>query len=379
PLVYTPLPTAPPPPASLPALHSPDYETAIAVFHPRYSTNASPSWPLAQPSRLLAHNGEINTLWGNRNAMAAREPALASPLWGERVEHLKPIIWAEGSDSTSLDNALELLVRSGRNPVHSLMMLLPEAHEGATEMESALRGFYEFHECLIEPWDGPAALAFSDGVLAGSALDRNGLRPCRYKITRHGLVVAGSEVGLVDLNPEDVVESGSLGPGELLVVDTRRKAILHNAEAKREVAQRRRYGRWAARGIRPLRPVARVETAPLERPELTRRQLAFGWSFEDLRYVVEPMGELGQDAVWSMGDDTPIPPLSRTAPSLYAYFRQRFAQVTNPPIDPLRETLVMSLRMHLGRRGSLLSDRPSGELVRIEHPILLEEETAALR
>ncbi|HEY6210122.1 MAG TPA: glutamate synthase large subunit [Gemmatimonadales bacterium] len=374
-LVYKALLTGTQLPAFFPDLQSPDYETAIAVFHQRYSTNTSPSWPLAQPFRLLAHNGEINTLWGNRNAMAAREPALASPLWGERVEALKPIIWAEGSDSASLDNALELLARSGRDPVHALMMLLPEAHEGATEMEAALRGFYEFHECLIEPWDGPAALAFSDGVLAGSALDRNGLRPCRYKITRDGLVIAGSEVGLVDLNLGDVVESGSLGPGELLVVDTRRKAILHNAEAKREVARRRPYGRWAARGIRP---------------ELVLRQLAFGWSFEDLRYVVEPMGDAGQDPVWSMGDDTPIPPLSRTAPSLYAYFRQRFAQVTNPPIDPLRETLVMSLRMHLGRRGSLLSDRPSvgwraaaggagGRLVRNEHPIVLEDEMAALR
>src|SRR6266568_4798201 len=206
--------------AFFPDLRSPDYETALAVFHQRYSTNTSPSWALAQPFRLLAHNGEINTLWGNRNAMRAREPALASPLWGARVDRLRPVIWAEGSDSTSLDNALELLVRSGRDPVHALMMLVPEAHEGAVEMEPALRGFYEFHECLVEPWDGPAALAFSDGVLVGSALDRNGLRPCRYKITRDGLVVAGSETGLVDLDPADVVESGRLGPGELLVVDT---------------------------------------------------------------------------------------------------------------------------------------------------------------
>src|SRR5437899_2437988 len=260
--------------AFFPDLRSPDYETALAVFHQRYSTNTSPSWALAQPFRLLAHNGEINTLWGNRNAMRAREPALASPLWGARVDRLRPVIWAEGSDSTSLDNALELLVRSGRDPVHALMMLVPEAHEGAVEMEPALRGFYEFHECLVEPWDGPAALA---------------------------------------------------------------------------------------------------------EPERVARQLAFGWSHEDLRYVLEPMGAGGQDAVWSMGDDTPIPPLARIPPSLYVYLRQRFAQVTNPPIDPLRETLVMSLRMHLGRRGSLLADRPDGpRLVRNEHPVLLEAELAAL-
>src|SRR3989440_153170 len=248
--------------AFFPDLESPDFQTALAVFHQRYSTNTTSSWPLAQPFRLLAHNGEINTLWGNRNAMRAREPALAAPVWGENVDRLKPVIWAEGSDSTSLDNALELLVRSGRDPVHALMMLVPEAHEGAVEMESALRGFYEFHDCLVEPWDGPAALAFSDGVMVGSALDRNGLRPCRYKVTRDGLVVAGSEVGLVDLDPASVVESGRLGPGELLVVDTRRKAILRNGGAKREVARRRPYARWAAKSIRPLRPTAVGACAP---------------------------------------------------------------------------------------------------------------------
>ncbi len=280
-LVYKALLTGPQLPAFFPDLKSPDYETAIAVFHQRYSTNTSPSWPLAQPFRLLAHNGEINTLWGNRNAMRAREPALASPLWGEAIDALKPVIWAEGSDSTSLDNAVELLVRSGRDPVHALMMLVPEAHAGASEMERALRGFYEFHECLVEPWDGPAALAFSDGVIAGSALDRNGLRPCRYKITRDGLVVAGSEVGLVDLAPGDVIETGSLGPGELLVVDTRRKAILHNAEAKREVARRRPYASWAARcilrgsgaaarALRARHAPARVRLE-LRRPALRRR------------------------------------------------------------------------------------------------------------
>lgn len=230
-------------PRFFPDLRSPAYDTALAVFHQRYSTNTRSSWSLAQPFRLLAHNGEINTLWGNRNAMRAREPVLASPVWGAQVSRLRPVVWSEGSDSASLDNALELLVRSGRDPVHALMMLVPEAHEGVSDMDPALRGFYEFHECLIEPWDGPAALAFSDGVLVGSALDRNGLRPCRYQITRDGLVVAGSEVGLVDLDPAAVVESGTLGPGELLVVDTRRRAILHHAEAKREVARRRPYAR----------------------------------------------------------------------------------------------------------------------------------------
>jgi glutamate synthase (NADPH/NADH) large chain/glutamate synthase (ferredoxin) len=361
-------------------LRSPAFETGIAVFHQRYSTNTLPSWPLAQPFRLLAHNGEINTLWGNRNAMAAREPALAAPAWEKDVEQLKPVIWAEGSDSASLDNALELLVRSGRDPVHALMMLLPEAWERVPGLHPALRSFYEYHAGLMEPWDGPAALAFTDGVVAGSALDRNGLRPCRYKVTRDNVVVAASEVGVVDLDPADVVESGRLGPGELLVVDTLRNVVLRSADAKLEVAQRYPYRRWTARVVRQL-PTAVPALGPvLPADELTARQHLFGYSHEDLRYIIAPMAAEGRDAIWSMGDDTPIAPLSRLPQSLYAYVRQRFAQVTNPAIDPLREELVMSLVMYLGRRGSLLAQRPGGRtLLRIEHPVLLAEEMAAVR
>jgi len=361
-------------------LRSPLFETGIAVFHQRYSTNTLPSWPLAQPFRLLAHNGEINTLWGNRNAMLAREPALAAPVWERDVELLKPVIWAEGSDSTSLDNAFELLVRSGRDPVHALMMLLPEAWERIPEMHPALRSFYEYHAGLMEPWDGPAALAFSDGVIAGSALDRNGLRPCRYKVTRDNVVVAASEVGVVDLEPADVVESGRLGPGELLVVDTLRNVVLRSADAKIEVAQRCPYRRWTTRVVRQLPAEVSALGPALPADELAARQHAFGYSHEDLRYVISPMAAAGQDAIWSMGDDTPIAPLSRLPQSAYAYLRQRFAQVTNPAIDPLREELVMSLVMYLGRRGSLLAQRPGGRtLLRIEHPVLLAEEMAALR
>ncbi len=361
-------------------LRSPLYETGIAVFHQRYSTNTLPSWPLAQPFQMLAHNGEINTLWGNRNAMLAREPALAAPVWEKDVEQLKPVIWADGSDSTSLDNAFELLVRSGRDPVHALMMLIPEAWERVPDMHPALRSFYEYHAGLMEPWDGPAALAFSDGVVAGSALDRNGLRPCRYKVTRDNVVVAGSEVGIVDLDPAAVVESGRLGPGELLIVDTLRNVVLRSADAKLEVAQRSPYRRWTARTIRHLP----TEVAPLgpvlPAEELTARQHAFGYSHEDLKFVISPMSAEGKDAIWSMGDDTPIAPLSRLPQSVYAYVRQRFAQVTNPAIDPLREELVMSLVMYLGRRGSLLAQRPGGKtLLRLEHPVLLAEDMAALR
>ncbi|HTC25250.1 MAG TPA: glutamate synthase large subunit [Gemmatimonadales bacterium] len=357
----------------------PEYEAAIAVFHQRYSTNTLPSWPLAQPFRLLAHNGEINTLWGNRNAMAMRQPMLESPLWGRLVERIRDVIWAEGSDSASLDNAMELFVRSGRDPVHTLMMMIPQAWEKYPDLHPSIKAFYEYHQCVHEPWDGPAAAAFSDGVLAGAIVDRNGLRPCRYKVRNDGLVAAGSEVGLVDFDPHDVVESGKVGPGEVLVVDTRRGEVVRNLDAKLEVAGRRPYARWVARYMARLEPDAsRVPAGPaLE--DLDRMQRAFGYGFEDLRYALEPMGAGGADAVWSMGDDTPIPPLAKQAPNVYAYFRQRFAQVTNPPIDSLRETMVMSLRVHLGRRGSPLLERPSyARMLRIEHPIMLPEEMAAL-
>ncbi|MBA3659271.1 MAG: glutamate synthase large subunit, partial [Gemmatimonadales bacterium] len=368
----------------LPAFYTdfryPEYESAIAIFHQRYSTNTLPSWPLAQPFRMAAHNGEINTLWGNRNGMTMRQPMFSSPVWGERIERLRDVIWAEGSDSASFDNAMELLVRSGRDPIHTAMMMIPQAWEKYPDLDPAVKAFYEFHQCVLEPWDGPAAIAFSDGVLAGAVVDRNGLRPCRYKVRQDGLVVAGSEVGLVDLDPREVIECGKVGPGEVLVVDTRRGEVIRNQDAKREVAGRRPYARWVARYMATLVPDPARTTPPATGEALTRLQRAFGYGFEDLRIVMESMAGTGTDAVWSMGDDTPIPPLSGVPQSVYSYFRQRFAQVTNPPIDPLRESMVMSLRMHLGRRGSPLLERPSyARMLRLEHPVLLAEEMAALR
>ena len=221
-IVYKALLTGTQLPAFFTDFRYPEYESAIAVFHQRYSTNTLPSWPLAQPFRLLAHNGEINTLWGNRNAMTMRQPMLASPIWGAKIERLREVIWQEGSDSASLDNTMELLVRSGRDVVHASMMTIPQAWEKYSDLDPGVKAFYEYHQCILEPWDGPTALAFTDGVLAGAAVDRNGLRPCRYKVRADGLVVAGSEVGLVDLDPREVVECGKVGPGEVLVVDTRR-------------------------------------------------------------------------------------------------------------------------------------------------------------
>ena len=379
-IVYKALLTGTQQPSFFTDIRYPEYESAVAVFHQRYSTNTLPSWPLAQPFRLLAHNGEINTLWGNRNAMTMRQPMLASPVWGARIERLREVIWRDGSDSASLDNGMELLTRSGRDLVHTSMMMVPQAWEKYADVDPAVKAFYEYHQCVLEPWDGPAAIAFTDGVLCGASVDRNGLRPSRYKVRRDGLVVSGSEVGLVDLDPREVVECGKVGPGEVLVVDTRRGEVIRNLDAKREVAGRRPWARWVARYMATLVPdPARVP--PVHTGEdLTRTQRSFGYGFEDLRLVLEPMGGAGGDPVWSMGDDTPIPPLSVLPQSLYAYFRQRFAQVTNPPIDSLREAMVMSLRMHLGRRGSPLLERASyARMLRLEHPVLLPEEMAALR
>ena len=363
-----------------PDLREPSFESAIAIFHERYATNTMPRWELAQPFRALAHNGEINTLWGNRNGMAMRGPLLEAPKFGARAERVRDPIRPRGSDSASLDNALELLVKAGRSPVHAAMMLVPQAWEKYPDVEPAVKAFYEYHQCVIEPWDGPAALAYSDGIQVAVSLDRNGLRPCRYKIRADGMVVAGSEVGIVDFDPRDVVESGKLGPGGVFVVDTAGRRIVRNLAAKREVATRRPYARWIAQHMSTL-PTS-DGTEPLVRSSDTLRPLqnAFGYTHEDLRMQLEPMAMNAAEVVWSMGDDAPLAVLSPTAPTLYAFFRQRFAQVTNPPMDSLRESMVMSLRMHLGRRGSPLVERPSyARMLRIEHPVLLPEEMAALR
>ncbi len=359
-----------------PDLEDPDYATGVAVFHQRYSTNTLPSWALAQPFHLLAHNGEINTLWGNRNAMRAREPELSSPVWGDRIRRLLPVLTDEGSDSTSLDEALELLVRSGRDPLHALTMLVPDAPQG--HLPEALRAFYDFHAGLIEPWDGPAAVAFTDGIVAGAHLDRSGLRPLRWKIADDGHVVAASEAGIVDLDHEHVVASGRLGPGETIAVDTATGEILLDKDVKARLASRRPWAEWASRHVRHAAPAPGPRETVSE-AELALRQAAHGWGVEDLRYVLAPSAA-GQEPVFSMGDDAPMPPLSKSPQPLYAFFRQRFAQVTNPPIDSLRETAVMSLRMDLGKGGSLLLEEPGdAHFLSLEHPVLLEDDVAAIR
>jgi glutamate synthase domain-containing protein 2/glutamate synthase domain-containing protein 1/glutamate synthase domain-containing protein 3 len=360
-------------PAFYPDLRDPDYESGLAVFHQRYSTNTFPTWQLAQPLRLLAHNGEINTLLGNRAWMRAREASLPA--------EVRPVIWPEGSDSTSLDEALQLLERGGRNVLHALSVLMPAAWESNSELSAEEQAFYRYHAPIVEPWDGPVGLAFSDGRYVGAALDRNGLRPCRYKVTAEGLVVACSEVGAIELDDYRIVEKGRLGPGQMLALDLERHTILHDAELKQELAALRPWGTWL--NARP--PVGDSSSSSgafreLTGPPLHVLQRAFGYTNEDLKIVLRPMGAEGQDAVWSMGDDTPVAPFARAPRSLYAFFRQRFAQVTNPPIDPLRESLVMSLRTWLGPRPNLLQvEGPHPPLIELESPILDEAQLSAIR
>ncbi|HKC84104.1 MAG TPA: glutamate synthase central domain-containing protein, partial [bacterium] len=340
-------------------LRDPTCESRLSVFHQRYSTNTMPDWRNAQPFRMLAHNGEINTITGNRAWMRAREAELEPELRG--------VIWPEGSDSASLDNALELLVNRGWEVSEALMSLVPNAWEGRGDLAASVRDFYRYQSIRFEPWDGPAALAFSDGVVVGAALDRNGLRPLRWQRTKDGLVAAASEAGVVTMAPELVVERGRLGPGQMLLVDTRDNSLLRDADAKERAASRHDYGLLADRILVPVERHHK-DLDPLE--DIAAHHRLHGWGAEDLKFVIEAMAETGAEPVYSMGDDIPIASLGRTPRRLYGYLRQRFAQVTNPAIDPLREKAVMSLRVLLGpRRGTL---EPEGgldrELRRQHHP-----------
>jgi glutamate synthase (ferredoxin) len=353
-------------------LADPDYDTAIAVFHQRYSTNTMPRWSLAQPFRFLAHNGEINTLQGNVNFMRAREPRMSSYVWGSEVRDLLPVIEPGGSDSAALDNAFELLTLSGRDVLHTLMMLVPEAFEQDSSTTPELAGFYRYHSALMEPWDGPAALALTDGRYAVAGLDRNGLRPQRYWLTRDGLLVVGSEAGLVSLPEEEIVEKGRLGPGRLLAVDTLEGKLLRNEEIKARYATRRPYREWVERyEVATERRDCPLDTQLMDSESLTRNQKLFGYSSEDYDRIFEPMAGRADMPVGSMGDDTPLAVLSEQPQQLYRYFKQRFAQVTNPPIDPLRERLVMSLSTVLGPRASLLEEEAeAARVMRFESPVI---------
>ncbi len=392
----------------------PDFETALAVFHQRYSTNTFPTWERAQPFRLLCHNGEINTLRGNINWMRAREADLvrsARPYFGDAVGYLPPVISERGSDSAMLDNALDLLVQSGRDIRHSLLMLVPRAWEHDPELPASVRAFYHYHACLQEPWDGPAALAFTDGVVVGSVLDRNGLRPARYLWTDDDLVIMSSEAGSVHVDEARITRKGRLGPGEMLTVDTASGEILTTNDVAGRLAADKPYERWLQENLVELEDlttpggVASSSSGPGARSAAARRrsasaaapngelaaagdgdsslvalQAAFGYNREELVVLFRPMWQTGVEAIGSMGDDTPAAALSNLPRPLFHYFYQRFAEVTNPPIDPLREAQVMSLNQRLGRRSSLLSRGPEvARMLELASPVLTDEHMQVIR
>jgi Glutamate synthase domain 2 len=368
-------------------LADPRYTSALAVFHQRYSTNTFPAWPLAQPMRLLAHNGEINTIQGNRNWMQARETALTSPRWGEQIDNLLPVVTAV-SDSGQLDNAFEFLTASGRDLLHSMQMLVPPAWENDPELSEEQRAWCDYHAGLIEPWDGPAALVFTDGHKIGAALDRNGLRPARYTLTAQGLLIVASETGVVSLDAADVVEKGRLGPGEMLAVDLDQHVFLHDREIKDALAGSQPYSQWLAEYRLQLdreegeeAPAsATIAAATAEGGALFARQQLFGYTHEDVEMILRPMLADNKEPNWSMGDDAPLAALSTRNRPFADFFRQRFAQVTNPPIDPLRERIVMSLDSYLGRHGSLLVESPEhARLLHLTSPLLTETQLAQLR
>ena len=366
-------------------LSSPDFQTALCIFHQRYSTNTFPTWPLGQPFRMLGHNGEINTVRGNRNWMHAREAELQADFWGEDIDLLKPIIQPGGSDSASLDNALEALVMSGRNILHAMTMLVPSAWRGNQRLSSEQAAFHEYHSYINEPWDGPAALVFSDGVTVGACLDRNGLRPARYKLTEDGIFSLGSEVGVVEFDDAKVIEKGRLGPGEMIAVDTASGKLLRDRDIKEQLAAQRPYRQWIEDNtLRLAKMVSRdaipEPTAELDILDITGRQIAFGYTSEELDVILKPMLRDGSEPFGSMGDDTALAVLSLQPRLLYTYFCQLFAQVTNPPIDPLREKLVMSLQTVMGWRRNLLGETPEhAQQLAAESPILMEHELAVLR
>src|SRR6266496_973252 len=364
-------------------LRHPDYATAFAVFHQRFSTNTLPSWAMTQPFRLLAHNGEINTIEGNRAWMRAREATLAAPRLGLFPGARGPVLTEGASDSASLDEALGLLTAAGRDILQGMSLLVPPAWEGDSEMPAEVRDFFDYQSCLMEPWDGPALAVFTDGKTVGAALDRNGLRPARYLVTVDGLVLLASEVGVLAVEEERVLRRGRLGPGDVLAVDLRAGRLMDRETVHRSLAGRRPYGRWLRAHrveldrVRAAAPPA--EDGGGEAPTLESLR-AFGYSREELQLVLGPMHRQGLEPHGSMGDDTPLAVLSKRPRLLYSYFKQRFAQVTNPPIDPLREPMVMSLGVHLGAQGNLLAEAPEAAAqVHLPGPFLRDRDLAALR
>jgi glutamate synthase (ferredoxin) len=364
-----------------PDLGNPLVESALAVVHQRFSTNTFPSWPLAHPFRYISHNGEINTLRGNINWMKARERQFKSDLYGDDVQDLLPILNEAGSDSAILDNALEMLTMCGRSLPHAVMMLIPEAWDGHLTMTDDKKAFYEYHSCLMEPWDGPASIVFTDGHKIGAVLDRNGLRPSRYYVLKDDTVVMASEVGVLDVDAAQIVTKGRLQPGKMFLIDTEEGRIIDDAELKHNIAAEKPYRQWLdAHMIRISDLPAAKELPEPDHETVLLRQQMFGYTHEDLKILMAPMARSGEEAIGSMGTDTPLAVLSDMAPSLFSYFKQLFAQVTNPPLDAIREELVTSMSTALGPERNLLKAEPeSCRMIKILSPVMDNNDLARLR
>jgi len=364
-----------------PDLADPTVESALALVHSRFSTNTFPSWHRSHPYRFIAHNGEINTLRGNINWMHARESLFSSDLFGDDVKKLLPIIDTSGSDSAMFDNCFELLVLTGRPLAHAVMMMIPEPWSNHETMSPQRKAFYEYHSCLMEPWDGPASIAFTDGTSIGAVLDRNGLRPSRYYVTKDDLVIMASEVGVLEVAPERVLRKGRLQPGRMFLVDTAAGRIISDEEVKEKIVNEHPYGEWLDKHMLELGKLPDISELPEPSHDtVLQRQQAFGYTFEDLRLIMSPMAQTGVEAVGSMGTDTPLAVLSDKPQLLYNYFKQLFAQVTNPPIDCIREEIVTSAETTIGSEGNLLKATPeSCRLLELKNPILTNEEFAKIR
>ncbi|MCJ7778745.1 MAG: glutamate synthase subunit alpha, partial [Sedimentisphaerales bacterium] len=356
-------------------------KSAFAIVHQRYSTNTFPNWRLAQPFRCIAHNGEINTLSGNRSQMHGREMKMASELLGDDISDLFPILTPEMSDSACFDSSLELLVRAGRSMPHAMMMMIPEAFGPKYHISTDKRAFYEYHASIMEPWDGPAAMVFTDGRLIGGTLDRNGLRPCRYLVTTDGLAILASEAGVVEFPPEKIQRKGRLRPGHMFLVDTVEGRIITDNEIKSKIARQKPYRRWLEENRIELRGLFDAPKLVKTDPEtIAQRMRAFGYTREELKMILTPMAVNGQEPVGSMGNDTPLAVLSDKPKLLFNYFKQLFAQVTNPAIDPLREGLVMSLMTFTCKKRNILDETPQHcRQLKLPHPILTNEDIERLR
>ncbi|WP_013323042.1 glutamate synthase large subunit [Gloeothece verrucosa] len=364
-----------------PELHDPDMESALALVHSRFSTNTFPSWERAHPYRYIAHNGEINTMRGNINWMHARQSLFECDKFGEDMKKVQPVINIEGSDSTIFDNALELLVLSGRSLPHAVMMMIPEPWSGHESMSDEKKAFYEYHSCLMEPWDGPASIAFTDGTMMGAVLDRNGLRPSRYYVTKDDLVIMASEAGVLPIAPERVALKGRLQPGRMFLVNMEEGRIISDEEIKNQIVGEHPYREWLNQHLVKLADLKPGAEIPQSEPmTLKARQMTFGYTFEDLRLLLTPMARDGVEAVGSMGTDTPLAVLSDRPKLLYDYFQQLFAQVTNPPIDSIREEIITSATTTIGSERNLLKPEPeSCHLIELKTPILTDEELAKLK